>query len=99
MGNITLSIPKDVHEEMRQFSDIKWSEVARLAIVERIQTLKLAESIAKKSKLTKKDAENFSKMINRAATQRFLDENNLRLEHNILVTNKELNNEKINPKK
>jgi len=79
MGNITLSIPKDVHEEMRQFSDIKWSEVARIAIVERLEMLKLVESIAKKSKLTKKDAKMLSKKINRAATQRMLDENNIKL--------------------
>ncbi|MGV8162879.1 MAG: hypothetical protein ACP5N2_06130 [Candidatus Nanoarchaeia archaeon] len=98
MGNITLSIPEDVHEEMRQFSDIKWSEVARVAIVERLQKLKLIESIAKKSKLTAKDAKMLSKKINRAATQRFLDEHNLRLEHNILLPNKKLNDKKINPK-
>ena len=63
MGNITLSIPHEVHEEMRHFSEIKWSEVARKAIVERLEKLKLAEKLANKSKLTKKDVEEFSKKI------------------------------------
>jgi hypothetical protein len=72
MGNMTLSLPNDVHEEMRKFSDIRWSEVARRAIVEKIATLKLAESIAEKSKLTKKDVKDLSKKINTAATKRFI---------------------------
>lgn len=72
MGNITLAIPDDVHEEMRHFSEVKWSEVARKAIVDRIETLKLAEALAKKSKLTTKDLEAFNKKIKSAAAKRFL---------------------------
>lgn len=72
MGNITLSVPEDVHKEMRHFSEIKWSEVARKAIVERLGTLKLAESLAKKSKLSQSDVEQFSKRIKSSATKRFL---------------------------
>lgn len=76
MGNITLSMPEDVHAEMKKFSDVRWSEVARKAIVEKLETLQLAESLAKKSKLTKKDVEDFSKKIKAAAAKRFLDEDN-----------------------
>ncbi|MAF99457.1 MAG: hypothetical protein CMH61_02490 [Nanoarchaeota archaeon] len=72
MGNITLSVPDDIHSEMRHFSEVKWSEVARKAIVQRLETLQLAEKIAQKSKLTKKDIEEFSKKINSSATKRFL---------------------------
>jgi hypothetical protein len=75
MGNITLSVPKDLHTEMRQFSEVRWSEVARRAIKQKIETLKLAEKIAKKSALTKKDVSEFSKKINASASERFLDEN------------------------
>jgi len=71
MGNITLSIPNDIHTEMKRFSEIRWSEVARKAIIERLETLKLADSIAKKSKLTKKDVEEFSRKIKSSATKRF----------------------------
>ena len=75
MGNITLAVPEDIHSQMRQFSEVRWSEVARKAIVEKLEALQLAESLAKKSKLTKKDVEDFSKKIKAAAAKRFLDEN------------------------
>jgi hypothetical protein len=71
MGNMTLSIPKDVSNEMKQFSDIRWSEVARRAIVERLETLKLAEKLAQKSKLTKSDVKEFSELVKKNAAKRF----------------------------
>lgn len=72
MGNMTLSIPDEVQEEMKKFSEVRWSEVARKAIVEKLETLELAEKLAKKSKLTEKDVEEFSKKIKSSATKRFL---------------------------
>ena len=72
MGNITLSIPKEVHNEMRHFSEVKWSEVARKAIINKLEILKIAENLAKKSKLTKKDVEEFSRKIKSEAGKRFL---------------------------
>ncbi|MBS3171598.1 hypothetical protein J4449_03235 [Candidatus Woesearchaeota archaeon] len=76
MGNITLSLPEEVQKDMKKFSEIKWSEVARKAIIDRLETLKMAERIAHKSKLTQKDVEEFSKKIKSLATKRFLNENN-----------------------
>ncbi len=73
MGNMTLSIPDEVQKEMKHFSEIKWSEVARKAIQERLETLQLAEKLAKKSKLSAKDVEDFSRKITASATKRFLD--------------------------
>ncbi|MBU1111374.1 MAG: hypothetical protein ABIG93_00050 [archaeon] len=72
MGNITLSIPEDVHADMKNFSEVKWSEVARKAIIEKLEMLRLAENLAKRSKLTKKDVEEFNKKVKSLATQRFL---------------------------
>ena len=68
-----MSIPDEVRKEMKQFSEVKWSEVARKAIQERLETLQLAEKIAKKSKLSAKDVEDFSRKITASATKRFLD--------------------------
>lgn len=73
MGTMTLSIPDEVQKEMKHFSEIKWSEVARRAFQERLETLQLAERLAKKSKLTAKDVEEFSKKITAPATKRFLN--------------------------
>lgn len=73
MANITLSIPDEVQKEMKHFSEVRWSEVARKAILERLETLRLAERLAKKSKLTEKDINDFSRKIKSVATKRFLD--------------------------
>ncbi|MBI2151226.1 hypothetical protein HYU21_00690 [Candidatus Woesearchaeota archaeon] len=73
MGNMTLAIPNNIQDEMKHFSEIRWSEVARKAIVEKIETLKLAEKLAEKSKLTQKDVEDFSKKIRSLASKRFLE--------------------------
>ena len=71
MGNITLSLPNDVQEDMKHFSEVRWSEVARRAIVEKLEALKLAEKLAEKSKLTQKDVDEFSKKIKNLAGRRF----------------------------
>lgn len=49
MGNMTLSVPEDMHKEMKKFSEVKWSEVARKAFTEKLEALRLAEKLAKKA--------------------------------------------------
>lgn len=71
MVNMTLSIPKELHEKMKCMSEIKWSEIARRAIEERINDLETMNRIASKNKLTKKDVEEISKKIKRSAAKRF----------------------------
>lgn len=70
--NITLSIPDKIHKQMKHFSEVRWSEVARKAIIEKIEILQLAENLAQKSKLTEKDVKEFSKKIKSNASERFL---------------------------
>jgi len=72
MANMTLSIPDEVHKEMKSFSEVRWSEVARKAIISKLETMRLAEELAKKSKLTKKDVEEFSRKVKSRAARRFL---------------------------
>ena len=72
MANITLSVPENIHKQMKHFSEVKWSEVARKAIIERLEILLLAEKLVQKSKLTEKDVEKFSKKIKSSASKRFL---------------------------
>lgn len=71
MPNITLSIPKELHEKMKQMNDLRWSEIARRAIEERVNDLEEMNKIAAKSKLTREDVEELSKKIKRAAAIRF----------------------------
>ena len=72
MANITLSVPGAIHKQMKHFSEVKWSEVARKAIIERLEILQLAEKLARKSKLTEGDIEKFNKKIKSLSSKRFL---------------------------
>ncbi len=71
MGNITLAVPDDVHDLMRKHTDIRWSDVARRAIIDRIEALEVVERIAKKSKLTEKDVEEISRKIKKDSVKAF----------------------------
>ena len=70
MGNITLSMPDEILRKMRIMKEIKWSEVARRAIQQRIEDFEALEKIASKSKLTKKDAMEISEKIKKGIANR-----------------------------
>ncbi len=72
MGNITLSVPDNIHKQMKNFSEVRWSEVARKAILEKLELLQLAEKLVKKSKLTEEDVKKFNKKVKTSANKRFL---------------------------
>ena len=57
MPNMTLSIPEDLHKKMRKHSEIRWSEVARKSIAEKIEDLETINNIAGRSRLTQTDAD------------------------------------------
>ena len=58
---------------MKQFNEIKWSEVARRAIEQRVYDLEIMDKIASKTKLTQRDALELAQKIKKSATQRFLE--------------------------
>jgi len=72
MGNITLSLPDNIHKQMKHFSEVRWSEVARKAILEKLELLQLAEKLVQKSKLTEEDVKSFNKKVKSSANKRFL---------------------------
>jgi predicted CopG family antitoxin len=43
MVNITVSIPEDLYNKMKKYSEVKWSEVVRKALVEYIGRLEVME--------------------------------------------------------
>ena len=45
MGNITLSIPDDIRARMKKYSEVKWSEVVRKAILDYLDKLTGSETI------------------------------------------------------
>ena len=64
MTNLTLAIPDELHEKMKEHSEIRWSEVVRKTITEKIEDLELMEKLTRKSKLTKTDIDQISHKIN-----------------------------------
>lgn len=72
MANITLSIPEDLHRKMKEFSEIKWSEVARKAIQKKVHDLEMLDKLTSKSKLTEKDVMEISDKINKSLAKKIL---------------------------
>ncbi|MEK6898771.1 MAG: hypothetical protein AABW79_01605 [Nanoarchaeota archaeon] len=70
MTNITLSVPEELAIRMKKFTEIKWSEIARRAIEQRVNDLEILNEIASKSKLTNEDVEKISKSIKSSATKK-----------------------------
>jgi hypothetical protein len=68
--NITLSVDDNVHERMRTHSEIRWSEVARNAIVTELELLDAVDAIARKSKLSEKDVEELARKVKRGVARR-----------------------------
>jgi predicted CopG family antitoxin len=64
MANVTLAIPEDLHTRMKNHSEIRWSEVIRKTISEKIDNLEMMDKLSGKSKLSKKDIDDLSKKIN-----------------------------------
>ncbi|MEK6818555.1 MAG: hypothetical protein AABY10_01330 [Nanoarchaeota archaeon] len=74
MPNVTLSIPEEVYVIMKKHREMRWSEVARAAIVEQVRKLETMDKIASKSKLTMKDVEEINEKIKKGLYARLKDE-------------------------
>jgi hypothetical protein len=70
MPNVTLSISKELHDEMRRHPEVKWSEVARKALLVEVERLHIFDELLSGSKLTIEDSVRLGRKINRAAAAR-----------------------------
>lgn len=43
MVNITISIPKELYDKMKRYSEVKWSEVVRKALADYVGRLEIVE--------------------------------------------------------
>ncbi len=71
MVNVTLAVPEELHRMMKSHPEIKWSEIARQAMWEYAKRLELLDSIAQKSKMTEKEAEEIGKSIKKGLLARY----------------------------
>jgi len=75
MPTITLAIPEDMKQQMDEFKEMNWSEVAREAIRQKLTQLVILKTITAKSKLTERDALELGKKINKSMHERFKKDN------------------------
>ncbi len=68
--NIALAVSDSTFEKMKEFPEIKWSEVARASIETRLEMLTALDALAAKSKLTPKDAEALGEKIKKGMAKR-----------------------------
>jgi len=71
MVSLTLSIPRDLKQKMDRFSEINWSEVARKAILQKIEDLEFLEKIKSQSTLTEEDALELGKKVTESLSKRY----------------------------
>ena len=53
MVNVTISVPEELHDKMKRYSEVKWSEVVRKALADYIGRLEIVEGgVVSSEKLT-----------------------------------------------
>ena len=72
MVNITLSIPAEIKKMMETYEEVKWSEVARKAIIQKLAVLRKLDELSQSSKITDKDIEKMEHEIKRKLNNRII---------------------------
>ena len=71
MVNMTLAVPKELKQEMDDFPEINWSEVARAAFKRKIDALRIIKEFTSESELTEEDAIELGRKVNKALRERY----------------------------
>ncbi|MBD3407136.1 MAG: hypothetical protein GF411_13540 [Candidatus Lokiarchaeota archaeon] len=71
MVNITITVPKEMKNDLDLFPEINWSEVARQAFREKIKDLKFIIEYKKNSQLTEEDAILLGRKVNLSLHKRY----------------------------
>ena len=75
---MTLSIPDEIHAKMKSHKIIRWSEVAREAIVERLALLERANALAEELDFDPEDIRKISERFKKETGRKFLNEMGIR---------------------
>ena len=82
MANVTVTVDDDTKEEMSEFPEINWSQVAREAFEERVEEMRKLErmrdfevmdDLAAESELTERDTAEIANRIDRRVAEEFVD--------------------------
>ena len=70
MTNMTLAVPEDLKKIKERHKEVKWSEVARVAMWEHAKKLELMDKLVSKSKLTREEALEIGRKIKKEVARR-----------------------------
>ena len=70
MASLTLAVPTELKQKMDSFKYINWSEVARVAIINKVQILQKMDKLLSKSTLTEEDTIKYGRAINKRIWKR-----------------------------
>ena len=70
MPNMTFAVPDVLHREIRRHREVRWSEIARRALVREVNRLKIYDRLLAKSELTESDAIELGRAIRRRKVKR-----------------------------
>ena len=70
MASLTLAVPAELKQKMDSFKYINWSEVARAAIINKVQILQKMDKLLSKSALTEEDTIKYGRAINKRIWKR-----------------------------
>lgn len=73
MASLTLSVPAELKQKMASFKYINWSEVARAAILDKVQILERMDKLLSKSTLTQEDTVTYGREVNKRIWKRHKD--------------------------
>jgi len=71
MPNITLTVPDDLHRMMKRHPEVKWSEVVRRILSQKVRDLEAMDRITSRSVLTAKDVDEFDHILKEALLRRY----------------------------
>lgn len=74
MTNLTLSIPKELKDEMENFPEINWSEVARDSIKKKIAQLNFLKGFRIDSEISPEDALKLGREVSELLIKRYKNE-------------------------
>ena len=73
LPTMTLSVPQDLYTIIKKHNQIKWSEIARRAMWDYAKKMELLDQLTADSKLTEKDVLELDKVIKKALTKHYLE--------------------------
>lgn len=69
MVNVTVAVGEDLKQELSKFDEVNWSAVIRRSLRNHVRKLQIAEAIANKSELTKKDVKEIGDLIKKGVAE------------------------------